>query len=200
MITSSIVPTKECTNFIFSIRDRNTTFDNGNGKMLTYSEFTLENAVDLKGFFMQIDCPICKKETRERQFDRVEGGSVNQHFSIDCKHCGHHECDLEFCSTCEAESNHYQHLMEMVFDADMLLEECVNNLEMGLKSQLKGGVITQLKILITHARSNVSWYNDNFLKRGGMSHVKRQLLDAKFNRNLALKIALAKTDVLLKKD
>ncbi|MCE7733021.1 hypothetical protein [Vibrio campbellii] len=37
-----------------------------------------------------------------REFDELLGGCINQVYSLDCPHCGHHECDREFCSQCEA--------------------------------------------------------------------------------------------------
>ncbi len=42
-------------------------------------------------------CPECKYEKAvHRNYDRVDGGCINQHFSIYCSNCGYHEDSAEY--------------------------------------------------------------------------------------------------------
>ncbi|EGR4213931.1 hypothetical protein NTH44_003346 [Vibrio metoecus] len=160
-----------------------------------YNEMVLANAVNFEGYSLPVNCLRCNKEASERHFDLVEGGSVNPYYSIDCSHCGYHKCDRNFCSTCEAESAYFDSLMKNYSEAILLLDSCIDDLELGLKTQINGIHVTHIKILIAYAREDLDWYNEDFLNRGGISRIKRRLLDAKFTRNLKLKIAQAHHDL-----
>ncbi|MFM2588153.1 hypothetical protein [Vibrio sp. TBV020] len=68
--------------------------------------FVLENVLDTQGYSSEVKCPNCGQSAEKRNFDECLGGCINSVYSIDCDHCGHHECDQEFCSTCE--SSHHE--------------------------------------------------------------------------------------------
>jgi len=70
-----------------------------------HNAFVLENVLDTQGYASEVKCPSCGQSAEERNFDECLGGCINQVYSIDCHHCGHHECDQEFCPVCEANCN-----------------------------------------------------------------------------------------------
>ncbi len=93
-----------------------------------YNEQVLENVLDTEGFKHEVPCPNCGKAANERHFDELLGGCIHSVYSLDCSHCGHHECDKECCSTCDALNDASEHKNERLLHCVMLFdhaEECV---------------------------------------------------------------------------
>jgi hypothetical protein len=170
-----------------------------NGELVSTSEFIRENVIDTTGQQDITQCPSCGKEAAERTFDECLGGSINQVYSINCPHCNYHECDQEFCSICEAKAELKSELNSYCLDsiqkADLVLEYLVD--ELALKSYVNAKDITTLKLLLLSNTAVSDLFSSIFVPRGvtNLHYIQRKLLDAKFSRNLELKIFQAKTSL-----
>ena len=140
-------------------------------------------------------CPRCGKGAVERHFDECLGGSINPVHSLDCPHCNYHECSQEFCHTCEAESyisaNHMSDVFQTIGNADLLLDYLVGQL--AFNQNVKPVELTSLKLMLVSNDDVNQLFNDIFVPRDTRTfhYIKRKLLDAKFSRNLELKITQA---------
>ncbi|OCH36796.1 hypothetical protein [Aliivibrio fischeri] len=48
-----------------------------------------------------IECPCCHQSATDQRYDAHDGMSYGSgHYSINCDHCGYHECDNECCLVC----------------------------------------------------------------------------------------------------
>lgn len=146
--------------------------------------------VDESGYECDEECPSCGKQATRRDFDECLGGAVNSVYSINCHHCGYHECSKEVCSTCEQKYEDERWVYELQVKADLVIEDLVDQLEGGAV-YISPVDVTFLKLLIGACRKSSTVYDMNFVERGGISKVKRSLLDARFTGKLALKIAQA---------
>ncbi|EKA5635838.1 hypothetical protein OKZ62_001742 [Vibrio navarrensis] len=153
------------------------------------SPFLMEFVLDTKGEQKETVCPSCGRQAEEEHFDEFVTGSINAVYSIDCCHCGHHECSQESCCICEALAEAKNAEFEPVWKSDLLLDYLVENLELGLR--IKPSDVTHLKELIHQSRSRFEWYEADFVRDGGISYVKKALLDASFKGKLDLKISQA---------
>ena len=181
-------------------------FDNGNGEMLDANEFVRKNVFDTEGWDSQIDCPECGKEANERNFDECLGGAINQVYTLDCSHCGHHECDQEFCHICESkyeeqiESN--QSELETDFrDGERLplhSEYLIEQVEQ--TGSVQPADWTYLKLALMK-NPNAIQFSD--IENIGISCTPKlfinllvkKVLDIKFTRSLELKISQAKNEL-----
>ena len=76
-------------------------FDNGNGEVVEAAIFVRDNVLDADGDRYETECPNCGHQASEHLFDECLGGTINQVSSLDCIHCGYHQCNQEVCPTCE---------------------------------------------------------------------------------------------------
>lgn len=67
-----------------------------------YNLKVIKHALNEQGFRLNASCPVCDNEATHKDYDRNDGGCINNYFRTDCGHCGHHICNDEFCVTCEA--------------------------------------------------------------------------------------------------
>lgn len=67
----------------------------------TYNQFILDHVVDFDGDKYEVKCPSCNKTAIKHTFDACHTSSVNQHYTLNCEHCGCHSCDQDECSRCD---------------------------------------------------------------------------------------------------
>lgn len=118
--------------------------------------FVLENVLDTQGYSSEVECPGCGQPAEERHFDECLGGCINQVYSIDCHHCGHHECDQEYCPVCEA--NNYDGSNENYHKAGqwlMLFDQIEEWLQEG--KTIPGLLWTELKHTLYSQSDVLSW-------------------------------------------
>lgn len=61
----------------------------------------VRDQVDHEGSYRHVECPRCQAHAIRNDFEACHTGAVNQHYKIDCATCGYHECDQDWCATCE---------------------------------------------------------------------------------------------------
>lgn len=166
-------------------------------KQLTHnSDFIRDNVLDTTGYQVATSCPSCGKEAVERTFDECLGGTINQVDSVDCHNCNYHECCQEFCSVCEIEAeilgDEMCHCFEIVQQADLMLDYLVS--ELATNSYVNATEITSLKLKLISNNKATRLFDDIFVPVGTrtFTYMQRKLLDARFSRNLELKIVQAK--------
>ena len=82
----------------------NNIYQNSEGNTMTpeeYNQFIIDNVVDHDGERYEVECPACDKLAIKHTFEACHTGSVNQHYTLNCKHCGHHECNEDVCDICD---------------------------------------------------------------------------------------------------
>ncbi|WP_282109344.1 hypothetical protein [Shewanella algicola] len=98
-----------------------------------YNQFIIDNVVDHRGHESKVNCPICAKTAIRHNFEACHTGSVNQHYTLNCEHCGYHSCDQDVCKRCDedaqddTESNHYQFMQELDGLVDLALERLITD-------------------------------------------------------------------------
>ncbi|PMM53598.1 hypothetical protein [Vibrio splendidus] len=170
-----------------------------------YNAFVVENVLDTNGFTSEEQCPCCGQAAVRREFDELLGGCINRVYSLDCTHCDHHECDQEFCSKCEAsvfneedepgymEENERAELKACYY-VD-LFEDIEQKLRNG--KAISGAPWTELKQAL-HSEPEVLswlcvlWIIDANEPKAVIYWLKKQMLDARFNARLDVRIQEAK--------
>lgn len=95
-----------------------TIFCDNPGSCIEPGGYTLDNNS------WETDCPDCGKDAREHHWEAVEGGSINQYFTVRCGHCGHvsgngiedHEVEDAHCVIEEIAMN-FEFKLERILDA-----------------------------------------------------------------------------------
>jgi len=162
-----------------------------------HNAFVLENVLDTQGYASEVKCPSCGQSAEKRNFDECLGGCINQVYSIDCHHCGHHECDQEeFCSKCECayydiSNKREQWLLCFDFIEDQL--QAGNMISGLLWSELKHTLHNDADVL------HELWALDLFMPReieetpqAVIAWYQRRMLDIRFNARLEKRIEQAK--------
>lgn len=177
----------------------NHSISNTNAHNVDVSDFIQENVLDIEGFKQETKCPNCENTAYQRDFDECLGGSINSVYSIDCPHCGHHECDQEVCNQCEviyeqkyaAQSRNLDEAVE----ADLMLESMIESLEKD--GRIDPVTLTQLKLKLTSNTDVEQHFELVFVPRGTKAnqYIKRKLLDANFCQKIERKIELAKEEL-----
>ncbi|PQJ44185.1 hypothetical protein BTO01_29455 [Vibrio jasicida] len=157
-----------------------------------HNAFVLENVLDTQGFTSEQACPCCGQAAARREFDELLGGCINQVYSLDCPHCGHHECDREFCSQCEA----FAWTDEVDEHEDERLHACEYLIAFDIfKEQLQAGQVisalewTEFKHALFNEPGLLSWLDDvgmNFpfdviTPKKAIDWLKHQLLETCIN-------------------
>ncbi|USD58870.1 hypothetical protein J4N45_10045 [Vibrio sp. SCSIO 43140] len=158
--------------------------------------FVLDNVLDYQGDVSTTECPQCGSSAKERHSDSNIGGAINSIFSINCPHCGYHDCDKEECDVCEQTPCGAVHDNHRGYNEASLAESKLERLITRLAdtSLVNAVDVTELKLMLTYEPC-ADWF-DTFLclnLRSPFTHIKSQLLDAKFSYNLERKILAAKT-------
>lgn len=81
-----------------------TTNSNASEK-LSRSDFNmmvLEYVYDPSIIAHHCECESCGKQAMRADYDRNDGGCINSYYSVSCSHCEYHDCNDDFCATCEA--------------------------------------------------------------------------------------------------
>lgn len=164
-----------------------------------HNAFVLENALDTQGFTSEQACPCCGQAAARREFDELLGGCINQVYSLDCPHCGHHECDREFCSQCEASIEENMKENERCYLKAFHYVDLFEDIEQRLRDgkAISGVHLTELKQTLYSEPEVVSWLCVIcLLDANGPQAVihgwKKTMLDARFNARLEARIEQAK--------
>lgn len=175
------------------------TIEDGVGNTVYVPDFIRENVLNLEGHKHTTDCPECGATAIEKDYDRNDGGCINSYSSINCTVCDYHDCDDDSCGTCEAafdaEFGRNVQLHETAGKVDLMLDHLVDTL--ATQKHVKASVITEMKLMLLSDSELPALFNLIFVPRGvsNRRHIQRQLLDAKFNRNLEEKINQAKNEI-----
>lgn len=166
-----------------------------------YNQFVL-NQVDHEGSYRHVECPSCQAHAIRNDFEACHTGAVNQHYIIECDKCGFHECDQEWCATCELGIEHEESELENEKQAntsrlDELSEQALKDACTGVNPVVMTEIKRMLQyeiefdsfccFLFTKERLN----RDNF--RGCLIEV---ILRKRFNHRLEKKIEQAKAESL----
>ena len=183
-------------------------FDNGNGHLVEAGIFVRDNVLDADGDRNDTECPDCGHQASEHLFDECFGGTINQVSSLDCTHCGFHQCSQEVCHICEENLEASIQASADALDRDMedggklsFIAECIDE-QMSEGRPVSGCTITLFKLIMTnnpgarafcylHDPDNDGMYRSRSVKEA-INIFKMHLLNVNFNRNLELKIAQAK--------
>lgn len=161
-----------------------------------YKAFVLEQ-VDTDGWRNEEACPDCGKMAIRHDFESCHTGSVNAHYTLNCSHCGYHECDQDECSICDVKYEHNQHINDEVgkclyfidlFEDKLAERQCVPGL-----------LWTQFKHVMYH-QPTVADLLDNVLALGlptncgkqVVRYVQQHMMDIRFNLRLEERIQHAK--------
>ncbi len=149
-----------------------------------YNQFILDEVVDHGSCYAEI-CSSCGKQATRRDFEACHTGSVNQHYTLDCLHCGHHECDQDdgMCSICDS-----QHSTPPGYMESGKLDLIVMKL---LEDMMHAGRVNPLdwsfaKLYALQNPRAVDWYdtvfgdNDCLTARDFIRKTQKRLLDMKF--------------------
>ncbi|EGQ8535753.1 hypothetical protein [Vibrio parahaemolyticus] len=140
--------------------------------------------VDTDGDKCEETCPDCGKLAVRHDFECCHSGSVNAHYTLNCSHCGYHECDQDECSICdEAISltrHHYDEAAKWV-TFFYSIEECLMN-----GRGVPGLLWTEFKHVVHQQPEVVGWL-DTFLDLEGVNaeqlilHFKQQMVKVRFD-------------------
>ncbi|MGR5296940.1 hypothetical protein ACPV5U_19235 [Vibrio mediterranei] len=158
-----------------------------------YYQFVIDEVIDHGNNSVNDSCPCCGKRATRRDFEAVHSGSVNQHYTLDCSHCGHHECDQEdgMCFICDTHSSvpsGYKEsgrldLLVTKLREDMIVNCRINPLDWSFA-----------KLYALQNPDAVDWYdtvygdNHGLSVKGFIRHTQQCLLDIKFETWLDNKI------------
>ncbi|ANS88103.1 hypothetical protein VSVS12_04404 (plasmid) [Vibrio scophthalmi] len=170
-----------------------------NEQMITqhqYNAFVLAQ-VNTDGWQNEETCPDCGKMAIRRDFESCHTGSVNAHYTLNCSHCGYHECEQDECSICDVKYDHNQHINDEVGKWLSFMDLVEDRLAEG--RCVPGVLWTQFKHVMYHQPA-VADLLDNVLGLGlpancgrqVVHHVQRHIMDVRFKLNLEQRIQLAK--------
>lgn len=147
--------------------------------------------VDRSGLKTNVECPDCGMQATRRDFEACHSGSVNQHYSLDCSHCGHHECDQDVCTVCESKQTTPVGYDESS-DVDFLVSALLKS--MRFKSRINPVELSLLKLYAVKNPEAIHWYFTIFAMQSKstisefFNQIKRDLLDVKFEMKRNQKI------------
>ncbi|MCG9576041.1 hypothetical protein L1D14_07290 [Vibrio tubiashii] len=166
------------------------------------TEFVLENVVDQNGELDESKCPECGENAKTRTFDSCHSGSVNVYYTLNCSHCGYHECDREECSICESQQQGCsdtdvfpQESFAASAEIDYMIDEIVD--EMENKGRISAIAWTKIKLYLDQNIELLEWWIPpsgrpiNQTRFEFISDIQRRLSDVRFNQRIGAKIANA---------
>ncbi len=178
-----------------------------------YNQMVLEQ-IDDTGTEHDETCPSCGLSARKRNFEACHTGSVNQHYTLDCAHCGFHKCDQDdgCCASCDTHKaiDYCYDAFAENRDADgkyNILDQLLSALTASL---IQKGTIspldwTSIKLVAIRKPETVLAYTEWGLQRyreqvmssykAFIQYQQRQILDQRFNYRLRLKIERAKQEL-----
>lgn len=134
-----------------------------------------------------VECPHCYLDANERLFEENAGGAVNAVYSLNCPHCGFHECNKEECDECNHTDYECTRGFEEAFSVITKLEAMVSN--DANTFLVNASDVTALKLELID-NDCAGWFT--IIKCIGprlpINQLKHELLDAKFNFNLERRI------------
>lgn len=161
-----------------------------------YNAFALAQ-VDTDGDKCEETCPDCGKLAVRHDFECCHSGSVNAHYTLNCSHCGYHECDQDVCPICDGKYEHNQHLSDEVNQWLRFLDMIEKKLTNG--QCVPGLLWSQFKQAMYHQPAVAGLLYDvldlDFTTDCGkqvVHHVQRTMMDMKFNQRLDAHIQHAK--------
>lgn len=164
-------------------------------KNAEYNQFVLENVLNANGFSNEIECPNCGKPAISKEYERVEGACINAYERIDCGHCGHHECDDEFCRTCEAAMAVQYAYNEAMGTFIMMLDFAFDDASLDLSKPVSPVQISSLKLYFIKKVVPTCGSDCNHLFMEYVKIYLRKRADWKFDQMLTLKIESAKKEI-----
>ncbi|MDF4421584.1 hypothetical protein [Vibrio parahaemolyticus] len=162
-----------------------------------YNQFIIDHVVDHAGDRCEVDCPACDKQATRHDFEACHTGSVNQHYTLDCEHCGHHECDQDVCGICEAAYDdaysEYEQRMRNALKLEALADIALENACTGVDP----AVFTSIKEMLYDEQQDIEFdcfcFTNERLHRGNfMKCLVCMIMDKRFNTWLEQRIELAK--------
>lgn len=170
-----------------------------------YNQFIKDN-IDETGLKHNETCPDCGKNAIRHEFEACHTGSVNQHYTLNCQSCDYHECDQDFCSICESALDERIEARKSELEKDMndgdsltlIAEYSIQ--QVATRGFVSGTSITALKQILVnnpHAAPFLNLEERRITKcaKDAIHLLKSELLEARFNRNLELKITQAKKEL-----
>lgn len=145
--------------------------------------FIMEHVVDHDGYRCQEKCPNCGKDASRRDFEACHSGSVNQHYTLDCEHCGFHSCDRDECHKCEYpfdEDKVYNEEFMYQHDLETLVFIALDNLNIE-----DNKVFDDIKTMIYQEENEIDfsrfYFTDSFTYRFNfMSYLLIEIMDRRF--------------------
>ncbi|MEZ8028582.1 hypothetical protein [Enterovibrio norvegicus] len=165
-----------------------------------YNQFVFDHVVDHEGRNTVVNCPMCGESANRNDYECCKSGSVNQHYTLDCPHCSHHECDRDGCLLCEmwdSEENEYD---DTSWKLDAVVEFLIDTIEdKGFCPTLEWCALKSM----VHANPNAYlMYRDSYIgmdqrkcvvsNQALIEYWKQQLLNARFAYRLNKRIEQAK--------
>ncbi|MCU8005812.1 hypothetical protein [Shewanella sp. SM96] len=155
------------------------TFDNDQ-----YNQFIIDNIVDHDGYKTQIKCPDCGKDAIRHCFEACHSGSVNQHYTLNCDHCGFHSCDQDVCRKCEYpfdENKSYNGVIMYQRDLESLVLIALDNLNIE-----DNKVFDDIKIMLYQEHHEIDfsrfYFTDSLTHRFNfMSYLLIEIMDRRFD-------------------
>jgi hypothetical protein len=164
----------------------------------------LAEVLDTEDYESEEVCPCCSKLATRRDFDACHSGCINTYYTLNCSHCGHHECDKDECSLCDDASCLHNH------DDDYA--SCLNNYEeagdwcgflnraeelVAAGKPVSGFQWTMFKHTLNHNPDVVDWlcifmFTESLSAKEFVCFYQKKLLDIRFNARLDQRIAQAK--------
>jgi hypothetical protein len=165
-----------------------------------YNKMVLDQ-IDTKGTEHDDSCPSCGKPAGTREFESCHTGSVNQHYTINCKHCGYHECDLDdgCCPVCE----HIEYKTPIGFDesakANLVFDSLMDSLSS--KGTMNAVDWSYLKHYVFKIPELVGFYSDFYISDHNqlkgytpkhlIAYMQKEILDIRFKYRIDKKIEAA---------
>lgn len=140
--------------------------------------------VDTDGDKCEETCPDCGKLAVRHDFECCHSGSVNAHYTLNCSHCGYHECDQDECSICQTSFEDKSYY----YDEGCKWSNFLNHMSQYLKDgkTIPGLLWTEFKHVMYQQPEVVDWI-DTFLDindasaKGVIRYFQRHMMDVRFS-------------------
>ncbi|EJV0278433.1 TPA: hypothetical protein ACVU43_004020 [Vibrio parahaemolyticus] len=149
-----------------------------------HNAFVLEQ-VDADGWRDEEACPDCGKMAIRHDFESCHTGSVNAHYTLNCPHCGHHECDQDACSICESLAS----LTQRYYDEAVKWAAFFDDIETCLTDGrcVSGLLWTEFKYVVQQQPTVVSWLEiffnlEDITAESLILHFKQQMATVQYHR------------------
>ena len=148
-----------------------------------YNQFIIDNVVDHRGDESEINCPNCGKTAIKHHFEACHSGSVNQHYTLNCEHCGYHRCDQDACKRCDEATQddagyiHYRFMLELDELVDLALEQLITD-----DNEVFAAIRKRLHQDEHEIDFDMFYFSDNSTNRFNfMTYLLIEIMDRKFD-------------------